>query len=179
MKSFCLLSTAILLTSLAHAQQPVKPEPYSLKNRSSFSLSLDGRVPFWPIGWQRPKEGEPVRPVQAAQVASVVPKVQLSAESFNVTSVLLGNPSLATINGRSFEEGEYLPVRSGDQRLKVQVRAIREQGVWVQLDNNQPILIPIRRNELRPRLAPQQGPAEWSIQLNAPAAPKPAVPVTQ
>ena len=171
MKSLHLLSAAILLTSLAHAQQPANPEPYSLKNRSSFSLSLDGRVPFWPIGWQRPKEGEPVRPVQTAKAAVEVPKIQLSAESFNVSGVLLGNPSLATINGLSFEEGEYLPVRAGDQRLKVQVRAIREQGVWLQLDGNPPVLVPLRRDTLRPRATQDQTPAEWSIQLNVPATP--------
>lgn len=174
MKAYLLVSTAILLTSLAQAQQPGQPEPYSLKNRSVFSLSLEGRNPFWPVGWQRPKAGEPVRPVQTAKAAVEVPKVQLTAESFNVSSVLLGNPSLATINGRSFEEGEYLPVRAGEQRLKVQVRAIRQQGVWLQLDNNQPVLIPLRRDEIRPRSTPQQGPAEWSIQLNAPAKPAPA-----
>lgn len=174
MKSSHLLSAAILLTSLAHGQQPAEPETYSLKNRSSFSISLDGRVPFWPIGWQRPKEGEPVRPVQTAKAAVEAPRIQLSAESFNVSSVLLGNPSLATINGRSFEEGEYLPVRAGDQRLRVQVRAIREQGVWLQLDNNPPVLIPLRRDEIRAKTAPTPGQAEWSIQLTPPAAPKPA-----
>jgi hypothetical protein len=169
----------LLLTSLAHAEEPAKPEPYTLKNRSSFSLPLEGRVPFWPIGWQRPKAGEPVRPTKATAAPVVAPTILLTPESFNVSSVLLGNPSLATINGRSFEEGEYLPVRSGEQRLKVQVRAIREQGVWLQLDNNQPVLIPIRRDEIRAKTAPTPGQAEWSIQLAPAAGPKTAPPQNQ
>ena len=174
MKTVCLIAAGIVLTSLAQAQEAEKPSPYTLKNRSAFALPLEGRVPFWPIGWQRPKAGDPVRPTKVSTAPVVAPTVLLTPESFNVSSVLLGNPSLATINGRSFEEGEYLPVRSGEQRLRVQVRAIREQGVWLQLDNNPPVLIPIRRDEIRAKTAPTPGQAEWSIQLAPPSTPKPA-----
>ena len=167
MKSTSILTLALLLScSVSRSEDTAKPEPYELKNRSSFGMDTEARAPFWPIGWQRRKDGgaEPVVHVSKAVVTE--PVFRISGDSFSVTSVLLGNPSLATINGRSFEEGEYLPVSAEGKRLKVQVRAIREQGVWLQHESDQPILVPMRRTELRPKTpAMQDTPKEWTIQL--------------
>lgn len=167
MKSTIVLTFALLLScSVSRSEDAAKPEPYQLKNRSSFGTDIEARAPFWPIGWQRRKDGgvEPV--VHVAKATVTEPTLRISGDSFNVTSVLLGNPSLATINGRSFEEGEYLPVIADGKRLKVQVRAIREQGVWLQHESAQPILIPMRRIELRPKTpAAPDAQKEWTIQL--------------
>ncbi len=161
-----ILASAIFSISPALAQTEPGLTPYPLKNRSTFTFSVDSRVPFWPIGWQRPQEGQPIQPVQV-QKAPTGPKVKLTTEPFFVSSILLGKPSLATINGRSFEEGEFLPVKLEEQRLNVQIRAIREQGVWLQLDDQAPILVPLRRDELRPRNTISPGQTDWTIQLKA------------
>ncbi len=166
------LLSLVLTCSVMRAEDSAKPEPFTLKNRSSFTLTAETRAPFWPIGWVRTKGG--TTPVEhghsnAAPVEAAAPQIQLTAESFNLTSVLLGNPSLVTINGRSFEEGEFIPVISGQQRLKVQVRAIREDGVWLQLDKQDPVLVPMRRGALRPKTAVSENRGDWAISLAPPA----------
>lgn len=167
MKPTIILTLAILLScTVSRGEDNPKPEPYELKNRSSFGMDKEARAPFWPIGWQRRKDGGAEPAIKVAKAVANEPAFRISGDSFNVTSVLLGNPSLATINGRSFEEGEYLPVTAEGKRLKIQVRAIREQGVWLQHDSDQPILVPMRRTELRPKTpALQDAQKEWTIQL--------------
>lgn len=162
--------TLLLSVTSARAEKVAKAERYDLKRRSEISLNREARAPFWPIGWQRPKDA-PQQPHQEGtpikQIVVEPPKLQLSSESFTVSSVLLGHPSIAVINGRSFEEGQYLPVVADDQRVKVKVRQIREQGVWLQLDQQPPVLIPMRRGQLlQPKAAPQPGQSQdWSIKL--------------
>src|SRR5437867_2040522 len=124
------LLTAVAGISLAacagsHAESDAlkgKAGPYELKNRSSFGIEREARAPFWPIGWVRPKAGEVVQRVETKTGGTS--QIQLQPGYFHVTSILLGHPALVTINGRSFEEGEVLPVVSGSQRLRVVVRAI-------------------------------------------------------
>lgn len=161
------LLTLSLSCSLGWAEDAAKTEPYALKNRSIFTLATETRAPFWPIGWVRPKDGAPKE--KGGPAGPVIQQIQLTAESFSLTSVLLGNPSLATINGRSFEEGEFIPVVAGEQRLRVQVRAIREQGVWLQLDKQNPVLVPMPRGEMRAKPAVNENRGDWSISLK-PAA---------
>lgn len=164
MKLANIVTLAVVLTGIiSQAGETSKQAPYELKTRSSFSLAAETRSPFWPVGWKPAGAAEPLG-TDTTPVVDTAPKFQLSSESFTVSSVLLANPALATINGRSFGEGEYLPVISNDQRLKVQVYAIREQGVWLRLDNQQPILVPMRRGEIRPKSAPQVN-QEWTIKL--------------
>jgi hypothetical protein len=137
-----------------------------LKNRSVFRADADARIPFWPIGWKRPKakaDGTPAVVVEE-------PTVKLQPQFFNISSILLGNPALVTINGRSFAEGEILPVIYGSQRLRVVVRSIRDGGVWLDHDGQQ-TFIPMRRPELSAR-SPQQKaePVEFAIKIG-PGAP--------
>lgn len=171
MKTHKLLFLAFLLSSdFAHAEAPAKVMPYELKHRSVVSLDKEARAPFWPIGWKRPKAASTQnRDVASTQPldAPESPKFQLTSESFSVSTILLGNPSIAIINGRSFEEGQFLPVLAGDQPLKVQVRAIRDEGVWLQLDKQTPILVAMRRTALRPKTGGVQvgKQQEWAIQL--------------
>ena len=137
---------------------------YELKNRSSFRIDADARVPFWPIGWKKPKS---VASHQGTGTAVIeIPKIQLQPGHFNVTSILLGNPALATINGRTFEEGEFLPVIWGTERLRVAVRAIRDGGVWLEYQGQQ-IMVPIHRPELGKRQAEQKAqPGEFAIKID-------------
>jgi hypothetical protein len=118
--------------------------PYELKTRSSFAVNTDARTPFWPIGWVKPKVGQAPVTKPGTVVKEELP---FDAKYFQVTSVYLGSPSLATINGRSFAQGEYLPVSYKGQRLKVMVHSIRDGGVVLQHENKT-LLVPIRREQL-------------------------------
>jgi len=170
MKSTKLLN-AVAGISLAvcagsHAESDALKEkagPYELKNRSSFGIERKARAPFWPIGWVRPKDGEAVQRVDAKSGGAS--QIKLQPAHFNVTSILLGHPALVTINGRSFEEGEVLPVVSGSQRLRVVVRAIRDGGVWLEHESQQ-IYVPMRRPDLGVKQAEHKAaPTEFTIKI--------------
>lgn len=158
------VGSAFVLSSTLHAENVAgKAAGYELKNRSAFRIDLDSRVPFWPIGYKKPK---PVASKGAEGGEIVEPKVQLDAGQFRVTSILLGNPALATINGRSFEEGELLPVVYGGERLRVSVRAIRDGGVWLDHDGKV-LFLPLARPELGQKRAAQvtSRPSEFTIDI--------------
>ena len=158
---FTIAAVASVFSASVRAESE-KPKGYELKNRSSFHTDEDSRIPFWPIGFVRPKikpDGTTTAPVAATS------RIQLEPGSFSVTSILLGNPALATINGRSFEEGELLPVIYGTERLRVVVRAVRDGGVTLEYEGQQ-IVVPMKRPELGQKQAQEKtGPAEFTIKL--------------
>ena len=158
---FLTIAGAALVLSAAARAESDKAKGYELKNRSSFRADGDVRIPFWPIGFQRPKikaDGTTDAPVIAS-------KIQIEPGQFSVTSILLGNPALATINGRSFGEGEVLPVVFGSERLRVVVRAIRDGGVTLDYEGRQ-ILVPLKRPELGAKQSQQKAePAEFTIKI--------------
>ena len=135
----------------ADGNADAKVPPYQLKSHSDFNLAPDTRTPFWPIGWVK-SSASPSAPNMPAPV-----DFQLEARYFSVTSVLLGSPALATINGRAFGEGEVLPVMRGSERLKVILRAIRDGGVTLDY-NKQRLFVPLRQ-DLAPRPSDEK-PAE-------------------
>ncbi len=117
-----ILAGSLLCAAALHAEAPEKteaapakaepaPEPYQLKNRSSFACAGEGvRAPFWPIGWVHRKG------VSSVVATIAAPKSGLDGKSFRVTSILLGSgatPSLAVINGRAYSEGEFLKMPRG------------------------------------------------------------------
>ena len=128
------------------------PDPYKLKNRSSFTpANKDGRAPFWPIGWV-PREGG------TAQVEkSATPK--LDEKAFRVTSILLGSgaaPSLAVINGRAYGEGEFLKTPRGTApagtaataaAARVRVQRISDGSIVLQ-QADQAVTVALQRPEL-------------------------------
>lgn len=127
------------------AAEEAKPAPkpvgtYELKNKSFFNVTSDTRAPFLPIGWVKPSG-----PVTVAVVAKI------DESSFRLTSVLLGNPSLAVINGRSYEEGQFLrmPRTSGAQPI-VRVYRIGDGQVWLQHEGRV-FTVPLKRPELNER----------------------------
>ena len=157
-----IIAGALLATSAAGWAESEKTAGYELKSRSAFHSSDDARIPFWPIGFQRPKiknDGTSAAPAVAAS------KIHLEPDQFSVTSILLGNPALATINGRSFEEGEVLPVIYGTERLRVVVRAIRDGGVNLEYEG-QHVLVPMKRPELGQKHSEKKGEAaEFLIKI--------------
>lgn len=103
--------TAIVISAAVVRAEDAAPasttatvKPYQLQRKSAFTATgEDQRAPFWPIGWVKPKAG----PVAKADVPAG-PRVTLDEASFKVSSILLGSPSLAIINGRTYSEGEFL-----------------------------------------------------------------------
>jgi hypothetical protein len=165
------IAAAAAVLSLTARAESETATGYELKNRSSFKVDADARIPFWPIGFQRPKLKADGTIAKATVVAT---GIQLEPGHFSVTSILSGNPALATINGHSFEEGELLPVVYGNERLRVVIRAIREGGVTLEYDGQQ-IFVPMKRPELGSKRAQQKADAaEFSIKIgpSAPAAKK-------
>ena len=129
---------ALVTGTLAIAAEGEKVPPMQLKSHSEFHVDLNTRTPFWPIGWVRPS-GSKIPTVGKKPAV----EFQLEAKHFQLTSVLLGTPPLATINGRAFGEGETLPVMRNGERLKVVLRAIRDGGVTLDY-NKQRLFVPIR-----------------------------------
>ncbi len=115
------------------------PGQYELKNKSSFTASTDSRAPFWPIGWVKSKRGTP----QAPQG----PRNTLDERSFNVTSILLGEPPLAIVNGRTYGEGEFLRMPKGNA-MRIRVQRIGDGMVTLQYEE-QMLAVPLRRPELQ------------------------------
>ena len=159
---FLTIAGAALVLSAPARAETEKAKAYDLKNRSSFQTEDDARIPFWPIGFVRPKikgDGTTAAPV------AVTHKIQLEPGNFSVTSILLGDPALATINGRSFGEGELLPVMYGTERLRIVVRAIRDGGITLDYEGEL-IQVPMKRPELgQKRSQEKTGPTEFLIKL--------------
>lgn len=102
---FLLVIAGLCSGSLLQAAEPTAVPPYELQNKSSFTAtSPEKRAPFWPIGWTKRKVSAAAPQVQTP----VEPKVNLDDSHFKVTSILLGNPSLAIINGKTYSEGEFI-----------------------------------------------------------------------
>ncbi len=160
MKIAPLILTAAAVALSVHAQaEPEKTKGYELKNRSAFHAPEDGRIPFWPIGFQRQPKGALAAPIASAA------KIRIEPSHFNLTSVLLGHPALATINGRAFAEGEILPVVFGSERLKVVLKSVQDGGVTLEHAGQQ-IFVPMKRHELAPRQSQQPSqPVEFAIRI--------------
>ena len=151
--------------AMPYAQGDTAIEPYQPKNKSSFSVQSGARVPFWPIGWSKEKQSAAPEAVAPAPVKVFL----IEPQHFTVTSVLLSHPPLATINGKAFGEGEFLPVTANGQPLKVVVKAIRDGGVWLDQSGHQ-IFVPLKRQGIPPPKPndPNVGPSEFKINIGEP-----------
>ncbi len=115
------------LLSLAFAVLPASAqtvEDLQIKERSFFTAST-ARNPFLPVGWAKPEPivptvGKPVNPT------AVVSDAFFKPERFVVTSISIGALPLALINGKTYGEGDLIPVEAG---INVQVYAIRDGEV--------------------------------------------------
>jgi hypothetical protein len=119
------------------------PAKYELQKKSAFTLRTETRAPFWPIGHVPNKTASPV------QVAAA-PKPKLDESAFTVTSILVGNPSLAVVNGRAYSEGELLRMPKGSAPLKVRVQQITDGAVTLQHER-QTLVVAMKRPELPER----------------------------
>jgi hypothetical protein len=161
------LAALALGTVAVHAEDAAPAgapaQPYQLQRKSVFTATdEDQRAPFWPIGWVKQKAGpNPVAAVPAG------PRVKLDESAFKVTSILLGNPSLAIINGRTYSEGEFLrqpravggaatvatsPIPAG---ARIRVYRIDDGGIVLQYQE-QLLTVMLKRPELAERRADEQ-----------------------
>jgi hypothetical protein len=104
------------------------------------------RAPFWPIGWVK---GAPAT-AKAAEIAEAKPL--LDEKSFRLTSILLGSPALAVINGRAYSEGEFVRMPKGSAAIRVRVQRISDGAVMLQADQ-QILNVRLQRVELGPKRA--------------------------
>ena len=147
-------AVALQAADAAPEKSEPAPEPYQLKNRSSFASPGEGaRAPFWPVGWVHRKGVSS----QVGQVAAA--KSLLDEKSFRVTSILLGTgtaPSLAVINGRAYGEGEFLKTARGTApagtaatpaAARIRVQRISDGSIVLQ-QADQTVTVALQRPEL-------------------------------
>jgi len=126
----------------AQTQAPVNLPKYALKNKSAFSLPSETRAPFWPIGW--------VKPAAPRGEAREKPKVTINEGAFLVSSILMGSPSLAVINGRAYSEGEFVRMPKDGAAVRVRVQSINDGSVTLQCED-QTLVVALRRPQLAER----------------------------
>lgn len=105
-----------------------------IKKLSEFDAHTVSRDPFWPVGWQKAALAAPSGAASAAAAAALA-ATTLKPESFVVTSISTGTLPLALINGKTYGEGELIPVDIGGRRITVQVYAIRDGTVTLRYQN--------------------------------------------
>lgn len=145
-------AAAAFLGSLNAGEANTKPQAdagtYVLQKKSTFTLAGDHRAPFWPIGWVK-------RANESRTEITHAPKAKIDESSFNVTSILVGNPSLAVVNGRAYSEGELIRMPKGSAPLKVRVEQVADGSVTLQHED-QRIVVAMRRPELPDRSGQQE-----------------------
>ena len=146
-----MVAASLLFAVAARAEDAPKAEGYRLENRSSFDCVETQRAPFWPIGWVKRVKGG-----IAQSEAPAVPKFTFDPKSFKVTSILLGPPALAVINGRPYGEGEVLKQPRGaagtslpqlPSAVRIRVQRITDGQVILQCED-QMLTALVQRTEL-------------------------------
>lgn len=136
------VAAAILSSANASEAKPqAEVGKYELQKKSAFTLAADRRAPFWPIGWVKRVNQGPV------EVTKQVPKAKLDENAFAVTSIMIGNPSLAVINARAYSEGEFVRMPKGSAPMKVRVLQIGDGAVTLSYEN-QNFSVTLKRPEL-------------------------------
>ena len=132
---------------------------YHLKNRSTFTPDPHAKEPFWPIGYVHHDVS-----VQAAKV-----EFTLDASQFTVTSISLGNPSVAIINGRIYSENDFVHgakkavvVSGGEAPAKApKIRVARiMDGKVILACENQTVSVPLKRQENAPHNTTEAAPSD-------------------
>src|SRR5437588_124932 len=123
----------------APAEAKSKPADESasivLKNKSSFSVDVGTRSPFWPISWK-----------PAGKVATGgTDQGEVPPGAFVVSTITLdGATHFAIINGKSMSEGQQFGLQVGTQVYQVMVKRI-EDGRVILERRDEEIVVPLRR----------------------------------
>lgn len=132
----------------APAEKPAaRKSGYEAKSKSSFDLDQNARPPFWPIGWVKRETG-------AVVAKATGPGFKLEEKNYTVTSILTGPPALAVINGRAYEEGQFLRIpraavkELGNEVPRIRVHRILDGKVWLSCAN-ETIAVGLKRGEFK------------------------------
>ena len=108
------------------------------ERKSDFEVTeqMTKRNPFWPVGWL---------PGMKAKVKVETQKFN-PTEAFSITSILLGPPDLAVINGKRYETGQVIPTLLGTQKLQIKIIKIQDGGVIMALGKQQFLVPKKQRN---------------------------------
>jgi hypothetical protein len=90
------------LTPAATGAEGGAPPPAQARHPNA-ARRLAGRV--WA---ERRRFDTRLVPIEAAVAAAPPARPVLEEKNYNLSSILLGNPALAVINGRSYSEGEFV-----------------------------------------------------------------------
>ena len=127
-------------------------EGFKLKNRSTFSSAGREHDPFWPIGWVKPA-------VSATSTGSGVAKeVEFSTNGFVLTSILLGQPAIAVINGREYAEGETIKWAAGGENAGIQLVAVQDGSVVLRHQDKNYTVVMHRKGEEQKQIAKTEEP---------------------
>ena len=112
-----------------------EPSAIALKNKSSFTVEVGTRNPFWPISWK-----------PAGKVASGgTDQGEVPPGSFLVSTITLdGATRFAIINGRTMSEGQKFGLQIGTRVYQVEVKQI-EDGRVTLAHGAEEIVVPLRR----------------------------------
>lgn len=113
---------------------------YELKSKSVVQIQPKSRSPFLPIGWVKTNTG----------TTPTIAQPSADEGMFKVSSILIGPPTLAVINNRPYEEGQFLRMPKTGPQLRVRVYRILDGKVLLQMDNNF-LTVPLRRGTLNER----------------------------
>lgn len=120
---------AVLLLALAvapaYAQDAdrIKPDP-----PSAFVSKLGGRNPFWPVGWRpKNKASQPAKPTRPV-ITDISPEVA------SISSILLGNPPIAVVNGGEYVPGDEIPLVVNGSSIKVRLLAVGDGFIRLRYD---------------------------------------------
>ena len=129
---FPLLFVFVALSQVCAADAP-KPET---KNKSSFTLDMRTRNPFWPIGW---------KPVAKLADTGDRGGADIPLTAFVVSSITVEkNGRFAIINGKIMGEGQQFGLQLGNQTYQITVKSIQDGKVTL-ARRDQEITVPLRR----------------------------------
>jgi len=133
---------------------------YKPIHHSLFLSSERDRNPFWPVGWVKQA------PVSATPIAGPVESAVLRTEDYALTAILLGRPALAVINGREYAEGDFIILRPGAPKSKVQVFEVRDGQVTLRFMSKDYTIFLKRKGEEKMKkegIIPQETPLPPSM----------------
>ena len=133
MKKFLLL---LIFATLAQSYAAGAPA-LDVKNKSTFTLDVRTRNPFWPIGWK------PVAKLTDPGLERGGPDIPVTA--FVVSSITMESGTrFAIINGKIMGEGQQFGLQLGNQTYQITVKSIADGKVTL-ARRDQEIVIPLRR----------------------------------
>jgi len=126
MKQIFLFSGLLVFgISLSLADSPKANLEYQLKNKSTFDQTGLSRNPFVPIDYRRPVT------VISKSGSAVAPAPLLTPSMFKVSSIIIGVPNVAVINGRDHAEGDWFELKVGDKSIDVRLISVKDGAITV------------------------------------------------